>query len=86
MTKTPWLFTFGPLVLPTDGREELGALAVGLSTPEYVAKVWDARLSEAPRVRHSRRVRWPQTCRAHKGPFILARKQSNVTPIARHKP
>ncbi len=73
----PWLIQISPLVMPFDGRQELKAIGHGLTTSEFVAKVWERREAENPAPKRPHRRRWK---------FPLAVPQSNVTPIRKAKP
>lgn len=55
----PWLVEICPLVIPSAAREELGAIAVGLSTEEFVDKVWIKRDQAYGPVTASHREDWP---------------------------
>ena len=68
------------MIIPTDAREELRALAYGLSPKRYIDKIWSLR----PKVRlvKARSLSWPPTCRTKDG-YVLRKDQTNVTPLKR---
>jgi hypothetical protein len=70
------------MIFSTDAREELRALAFGLSQSEYTDKVWAMRAKEAAPVSRVRSRSWPPTIRTRAG-FVLP--VSNVTPIRKAK-
>lgn len=76
----PWLLQLGPLSIPTDGRDELNALATGLTAKEFVNKVWEKRCEGQKRVRPRSRS-WPKSIRCKNG-YRLPPNLKLVTPSA----
>lgn len=67
------------MIIPTEAREELMALAFGMSTKRYVDKIWSMRRVGQGAVK-ARSLSWPPTCRTAEG-YVLQTDASNVTPI-----
>jgi hypothetical protein len=44
----PWLFNLGPKVIPTEGRDEMAALAFRRSPKAYLRLVWEDRKELQP--------------------------------------
>lgn len=55
----PWLMAFGPLMIPTEAREELRGMAVNRTVKAFVAEVWELRKEAAAPVKKSHRKKWP---------------------------
>ena len=72
----PWIFTIGPMVVPFDARQELSRLSDGLTTAEYVAKMWARRAEENPPLPRLKRRRMA---------FPL-QVESKVVPMRKRKP
>jgi hypothetical protein len=85
MIDRPWLLQLGPLIIPTDAREELNALTVRRTSDEYVDAIWKKRKAEGPKVRRPRSLSWPKTWRTVGGEFRLIpeEKPSMVTTLKR---
>ncbi len=76
------------MIIPTDAREELGAMAFILGPDKFVDEIWRLRRA-GRRIPKPRSLSWPKTCRTATG-YVLANPpapaESNVTPIKRRKP
>lgn len=55
----PWLIQLGPLILPTEARDELNMIATGLTREEFSDKMWERRSVEYGPVKKSHRRKWP---------------------------
>jgi len=42
-TQRPWLLQLGPLMIPTDAREELNAIRTGMAAGHYSDAIWALR-------------------------------------------
>jgi len=83
---TIWLTDFRPFPIRMDAREGLARLGAGLSTDEFIDKVWASRIEEMPPRKKPRSRTWPKSCRMpNKGPFVVPERKSNVLPIKRVK-
>lgn len=78
----PWLLQIGPLIVPTEGREELRMAAHNLSDADYVNLIWAERELAVKR-RRARAKTYPKTWRTATGKFRLVRPpaQQNVTTL-----
>ena len=72
-------------IIPTDARDELRALAYGLTTKEYTDKVWAMRIKEAPAANRVKSKSWPKTIRTKAG-YVLPVRKDNVLALRKKKP
>lgn len=78
----PWRFHFGPMFVPTEGREKMAEIAAGVMTlGDYIDAVWEKREQEKPQ--HSRSLcNWPMVLGTHAAtPPLTA--SSNVRSIGK---
>lgn len=80
----PWLFNFGPRAIPTEGRDEMMALAFGHGPKAYLRAVWRQRRGDQP-ARKPRSLSWPASCRTEKGFVIPVPMPSNISTLPARK-
>lgn len=83
----PWLVQFGPLIMPTEAREELRMTAHNLSDADYKDVIWAER-DLAVKRRRPHRHGWPKTWRTAAGKFRLVAPPAtqNVTALKKRAP